>query len=508
MTLKNPLFMGIDAGSTKIRALIFDIKGQLVAQASMKMPTIYSNLGWAHYDPEELWKITTKVINKSLSLIDDPKRVVSVAVASVGETAIILDKNNKPIYHSIAWFDKRAKDHSKKIEKMIGSEKLFKITGLTQEPIFAINKMLWLKEKEPEIYEKSSKWVIIANYIAWKLSGEQVTDYSLACRTLAFDLQKLKWSKEIIEELDLKKSFFPEVRPTGSKLNYVKDDASRQTGLSTDCIVGVGGHDHPLSALITGAIKYGVMSNSIGTAECLLTGIEKPSFDLRLIDLGFAEHVIVSSDRQYYYLFGSIWTTSASIDWIKNIVAGKESFSEIINKVKAIPSGANGVNFFPHLRFGSPPNPVQNSRGAFTGLSTDTDSSTLLRAVLEGVSLDTKHVFETMIKQLNTSYEEILTTGGATQNKLLLQIRSDILNKKLKVINLVETVSLGAAFSGAIAAGYFSSFDEVIENLDFETEIVNPNENNTEFYDRLYQDIFVPVLEHILKINELSLKKR
>ena len=141
-------------------------------------------------------------------------------------------------------------------------------------------------------------------------------------------------------------------------------------------------------------------------------------------------------------------------------------------------------------------------------MSTDTDSSTLLRAVLEGVSLDTKHVFETMIKQLNTSYEEILTTGGATQNKLLLQIRSDILNKKLKVINLVETVSLGAAFSGAIAAGYFSSFDEVIENLDFETEIVNPNENNTEFYDRLYQDIFVPVLEHILKINELSLKKR
>ena len=173
MTLKNPLFMGIDAGSTKIRALIFDIKGLLVAQASMQMPTIYSNLGWAHYDPEELWKITTKVINKSLSLIDDPKRVVSVAVASVGETAIILDKNNKPIYHSIAWFDKRAKDHSKKIEKMIGSEKLFKITGLTQEPIFAINKMLWLKEKEPEIYEKSSKWVIIANYIAWKLSIQQ-----------------------------------------------------------------------------------------------------------------------------------------------------------------------------------------------------------------------------------------------------------------------------------------------------------------------------------------------
>ena len=109
-----------------------------------------------------------------------------------------------------------------------------------------------------------------------------------------------------------------------------------------------------------------------------------------------------------------------------------------------------------------------------------------------------------MIKQLNTSYEEILTTGGATQNKLLLQIRSDILNKKLKVINLVETVSLGAAFSGAIAAGYFSSFDEVIENLDFETEIVNPNENNTEFYDRLYQDIFVPVLEHILEINNAN----
>ena len=113
-----------------------------------------------------------------------------------------------------------------------------------------------------------------------------------------------KWSKEIIEQLDLKKSFFPEVKPTGSKLNYVTSDASRQTGLPTDCIVGVGGHDHPLGVLITGAIKYGVMSNSIGTAECLVTGIEKPSFDLRLIDLGLVEHVIVSPDRKYYYLFG------------------------------------------------------------------------------------------------------------------------------------------------------------------------------------------------------------
>ena len=508
MTLKNPLFMGIDAGSTKIRALIFDIKGLLVAQASMQMPTIYSNLGWAHYDPTKLWEIAVKVINKSLSFVDDSKRVVSVAIASVGETAIILDNNDLPIYHSIAWFDKRAKEQSERIEKMIGSERLFKITGLTQEPIFGINKMLWLKENEPEVYEKSSKWVIIANYIAWKLSGEQATDYSLACRTMAFDLQKLDWSQEIIKELNLKKSFFPEVRPTGTKLNYVTEEASKRTDLSTDCIVGIGGHDHPLSALVTGSIRTGVMSNSIGTAECLITGIDKPSLDLQLKDLGLAEHVIVTEHKQYYYIFGSIWTSSASIDWIKKILAKKESFSEVIKKVEKIPPGANGVNFFPHLRLGSPPNPVKNSRGAFTGLSTDTDSATLIRSVFEGVSLDTKHVLQTMIEQLNNSYEEILTTGGATRNKLLLQIRSDILNKKLKVINLVETVSLGAAFSGAIAAGYFSSFDEVIENLDFETEIINPNENNTMIYDRLYQDIFVPVLEHILKINELSLKKR
>ena len=506
MAIDNPLFMGIDAGSSKIRALIFNSKGLLVAQSSEKMPTIYSNLGWAHYDPKELWKITIKVINHSLSLIDNPKRVVSVAVASVGETAIILDKNDQPIYHSIAWFDKRAKDQSEKIVKMIGSEKLFKITGLIQTPIFGINKMLWLKENEPHIYEKSSKWLIIANYLAWKLSGEQATDYSLACRTFAFDLQRLEWSKEIIEQLDLKKSFFPEVKPTGSKLNYVTSDASRQTGLPTDCIVGVGGHDHPLGVLITGAIKYGVMSNSIGTAECLVTGIEKPSFDLRLIDLGLVEHVIVSPDREYYYLFGSLWTTSASIDWIKNIVAGKEDFSEIIKQAEKTPPGANGVNFFPHLRFGSPPNPVLNSRGAFTGLSTDTDSSTLLRAVFEGVSLDTKHVLETMMKQLNTSYEEIFTTGGATQNKLLLQIRSDILNKQLKVVDLIETVSLGAAFSGAIAAGYFSSFDKVIENLNFETEIIQPNRKDSIFYSKQYQDVFVPVLKYILDINKLTLQ--
>ena len=273
----------------------------------------------------------------------------------------------------------------------------------------------------------------------------------------------------------LKKSFFPDVKPTGTKLNNITNEASKLTGLSENCIVGVGGHDHPLSALITGFIQPGIMSNSIGTAECLLTGIDKPSLDLKLIDLGLVEHVIVSAEKKYYYLFGSIWTTSASIDWIKSIVAKKESYEEIIKKVKSVPPGSNGVNFFPHLRFGSPPNQVLNSRGAFTGLSTESNSSNLLRSVLEGVSLDTKNVFETMKNQTNTKYDEILTTGGATQNKLLMQIRSDVLNKKINVLNLVETVSLGAAFSGAIAAGYFSNFSEIINSLDFENEISDAN---------------------------------
>ena len=115
MISEKPLFMGIDAGSSKIRALIFDQKGKLISQASDSPKIYHSNIGWAHYDPQEIWETTANVIKKSLSFIDNPKRVVSVAVASVGETAIILDEKNEPIYHSIAWFDKRAKDQSEKI---------------------------------------------------------------------------------------------------------------------------------------------------------------------------------------------------------------------------------------------------------------------------------------------------------------------------------------------------------------------------------------------------------
>ena len=114
MISEKPLFMGIDAGSSKIRALIFDQKGKLISQASDSPKIYHSNIGWAHYDPQEIWETTANVIKKSLSFVDSPKRVVSVAVASVGETAIILDEKNEPIYHSIAWFDKRAKDQSEK----------------------------------------------------------------------------------------------------------------------------------------------------------------------------------------------------------------------------------------------------------------------------------------------------------------------------------------------------------------------------------------------------------
>ena len=502
------LFMGIDAGTTKIRALIFDDRGTLISQASDTPKIYHSHVGWAYYDPKSIWITTARVIKKALSYIDKPERVISVGVASVGETAIILNKNNKPIYQSIAWYDKRAKDQSDRIEKKLGSNNIFKITGLIQEPIFGINKMLWLKEKEREVYAQSNKWLIIADYINWKLCGEQATDYSLACRTLALDLSKLQYSDSIIKNINIKKNLFPELRPSASKLGAVNFQASKETGLSQGCVVGIGGHDHMVGGLITRSLQIGKITNSVGSAEAIMTGIEKPSQNLAFKKAGIVEGVISTNKKNYYYLFGSMFTACAAIDWIKLLVARNESYEKINYQINKLPIGSNGIIFYPHLRIGSPPNPIQNTRGAFSGLSTDTDKYNIIRSVYEGISFDAKNALDVMQKILKIKIKTILMTGGGSQNTSLVNIRANIFNANLKTLNIPESVSLGAAFCGATAKGYFSSMDEAIKNIKYKEKKIYPNKKSSKKYLKIYNKLYLPGLKNILHTNKLAITNK
>src|SRR5680860_211382 len=216
-----PFLIGVDVGSTNIKAAVYDIQGQSVAHASVPTITHYPQPLWAYYDPEELWDSVCAVIREAVTSLDDPRRITGIAVASVAEAGIPVDRGGYPAYDAIAWFDRRTIPQMEWLAKTIGEDTLFSVTGLSLQPIFSLCKLLWIRDHHPEVWERTSRWLMVADFIAYRLSGEQATDYSLASRSLAFNLARREWDSGLLTAAGVPSSIMAPAVQSGVALGRV-----------------------------------------------------------------------------------------------------------------------------------------------------------------------------------------------------------------------------------------------------------------------------------------------
>jgi xylulokinase len=261
-----PLLVGIDAGTSGIRVLVFTLDGQIVAQASRTVPIERPRPGWAEHRPDDLWAAARDALRGALAQLEHPERVVGVAAASVGEAFVALDREGQAIGPTIAWYDERPRAELDWLTRTIGLERLHGLCGLSPDPTFSLCKLLWLKANQPEVLERAVRWLNVTHFLAWKLCGEMTCDPTLASRTLAFDLHERVWADDLIAEAGLSPDLFAPIRPNGARLGAVTSEAATQTGLPQGCAVGVGGHDHIVGALALGALGPGILFISLGTA--------------------------------------------------------------------------------------------------------------------------------------------------------------------------------------------------------------------------------------------------
>ncbi|MEZ5905366.1 MAG: FGGY family carbohydrate kinase [Geminicoccaceae bacterium] len=213
-----PLLVGVDAGTTNTKAIIVDLAGRVVAEASEPTRIEYPRPEWAEYAAETLWEVTARAIRRAVAQLDDPRRIEGVAVASMAETAVPLDAKGAATGPAIAWFDKRTRAELALIEERVGPDRLFAISGLAPEPIFGLCKLLWHKRHRPESFARTVKWLNAADYLAWRLSGEMATDYSLASRTFALDLGTQRWSTEVLEAVGVDASLMAPLVRSGQRV--------------------------------------------------------------------------------------------------------------------------------------------------------------------------------------------------------------------------------------------------------------------------------------------------
>ncbi|HXF64832.1 MAG TPA: FGGY family carbohydrate kinase [Caldilineaceae bacterium] len=483
-----PVLIGIDAGTTTIKAIAFAPEGSVLAQAAAPTPTHHPRPGWAYHHPEELWQTVVGLLRDLTARLAAPHRIASVAIASVGEAAVPLDAHGRPTYEMIAWFDTRTVAQAEWLGRVVGGRRIFEVSGLALQPIFGLCKLLWLRDQAPDAYARTARWLNTADYLAYRLCGVQATDFSLASRTLALDVRRRCWAGDLLAEIGIPPHLFAPLQASGTPLGPVLPEVAAATGLPPQTRVAVGGHDHVCGALALGVVEPGTALNSLGTAEAVFLPIIAPLDDPRLAEQGYAQGLHV--DGEHAYALGGLYTSGACVDWFRAACAPAVDYATLISEAEAIPPGSVGVCFLPHLRLANPPYLDAKGRGAFVGLSADVTRGALFRAVLEGMACEVRHTLEPLLGFTSTPLRRIVATGGGARNTLLIRIKAAVLNQPLYVSHVQEATALGAALLGGLGAGVYTGVDNALAAVRQPETAVTPDPEWAAFYARLYAEVY------------------
>jgi xylulokinase len=478
--------LGIDVGTTNCKALIFDTAGVQRASASRPTPVRQPRPGWAEHDPEALWQAVVAVVRQALGQVD-PAHVRGVAVASLAEAGLLLDAAGRPLHPLVAWYDSRSDPQYRRWLAQFGEERFRSVAGNRPNPIFGVFKLQWLRDNAPQAYSAAACWLHVADYIAFRLSGVQATDYSLATRTMLFDLPGLRWSDALIGAAELRADLLAEALPAGTRLGGVTQAAAEATGLPAGVAVGCGGHDHICGALAAGAYQEGVGLDSMGTAEAAFLPLDT----LRLEAAGasarcsFSAHVV----RGKYCAMKGIRSSSAAVAWSAGLLnigsPDLASYERMQAAASQAPAGSRGVFFLPRLA------PID--RGAFVGLTAEAGPAEMARAVYEGLAYEWRAYLEAIEQVTHSRATTIKLIGGGAQTALWVQIKADVLGRPLHVLDLKESTALGAALLAGQAAGLFRDEAAALAGLRHAERVVLPDSRNAALYDRCYREVYTRI---------------
>lgn len=486
------LLLGLDVGTTSIKAVVYRPDGLAVAAAASPTPTHVPRPRWAYYRAEELWQTVVSTIRQAVAEVPDPAQITSVAVASVAEAGVLLDTAGNATTDIIAWYDTRTRPQAEWLAEQIGQDELFARTGLSLQPIFSLCKLLWLREHEPEAWRRSVHWLLISEFIAFKLCGERGSEPSQASRTLMMNIHDLRWDQRTLDQAGIDREMLAPLGPSGTLLGTVTPDTAAATGLPITAKVSTGGHDHVCGAFAAGVTRPGQMLNSLGTAEAVFVPLAEPLMDPKVGRQGYTQGAHVAGGG--YYVFAGQYTSGASIDWMRGLLGDGEQrlpYDETMALAETAPAGSLGLVFLPHLRLANPPYDDPRSRGAFLGLTVETGRSAVARAVFEGLAFETMGTYEPLREYPQVvPPESVVAIGGGTRNQMLMRIKASVSGLPHQIIDAEEATALGAAMLGGVGAGVYADATEAISALRYGQHEVLPNPENAAIYREIDQQVF------------------
>lgn len=498
---------GIEIGTREYKVGIYDENSNLAAFASEPVRIAYFvdqlHPDWSFWKPEEVWAAVVRVVQRALRQLDRPWDVRAVSLTGVGLDGLPVDKNGEPLYPIISWQCNRAAKQSEEFLGRVSRSEVFQITGNQVMANHSIYRFMWIKEKYPVIYEKTYKWLMIEDYVNFKLCGEFATDKSLACTTSMYDVGKQCWAEDILEKAGLDLEKMAEVKESGTVLGKISRRAARETGLSEDTMIVLGGHDYMCAALAAQSLHGESVVDMVGSWEMMIAGTDMPVLNENIYHAGFMVANQVTRGR--YAVVGET-VSSSMVDWFRDQVVysctleANEKKKEIAWRnlcalAERNPPISKGVFFLPHCFGAGAPTPDSKSSGIFLGLSDLTDTSDMLSAVIEGLNFQFRNMLDSLEKAMAIDISTIVCIGEDTVNTSMMQNKADVTGMCVEVPSIDSVTTFGASILAGLGCGIYHNCKEATGKIQ-ERVLYEPNLEHVKRYDEgfaLYRKIYTSV---------------
>ena len=493
-SLAENYLIGMDLGTTNVKAILMDADGNVQARASRENHLIFPGKSMVEQSADEWWNNAREVFREITSAVDPEivRRVRGISISSQTVTMLPVDKDGNPLRNAMIWMDGRSAKEMHYISLMLGHDHYVDIIGGQPDVAFLPNKILWYKMQETDLYLKTAKFMQASSYINFKLTGQMTTDLDQAVRTQCMDISTLKWSKEIgnVIGVDLD-AMLPEVHPVTDIIGTVTPEAAAETGLMCGTPVTAGASDALTSVYATGITQLGDACESTGTSSLVFVGSAVKS----------ANNVPVVTKPygvgEVPFIFDApISTSGASLKWYLDTFGQPErdkaaSLSkdvyELMNEIALeVPAGSHGTMFFPYLIGERAPLWNSHAKGMFIGMSLDTTRAGILRSIFEGTAYAVRHVVET-VKASGGQINCLRVTGGGAKSRTWSMIKASMLQVPVMMLDARSgDVPFGDCLIAGQATGVYTDMTQTIERLIHVKEVIQPNEAWAAVYDKLY----------------------
>lgn len=481
---------GLDIGTTGCKLTVFDRDGTYLGKAYRDYP-VKRSVGEHEVNVEAIMDGVLAVLKEMAEKYPDIK---GIGVTSFGETFVLTDERGIPLHKAMLYTDPRGADECRVLTEKIGGKTIASITGLRPHEMYSLPKVMWMRRNHPELYEKARHLFLMEDYVVFHLTGTAQIDYSLAARTMAFDITTLKWSEEMFDAAGIEKKLMSKPVPTGTSAGCILEEIAKVIGLARETQIVSISHDQVAAAVGAGVFDSNFAVDGAGTVECVTPVYDQLPELEKMYEGNYAVVPYVIPGKYVAYAFS--YTGGALIQWCVDTIAKKEK--EIAENEKVSVNAyierefgfdftePTGMLVLPHFAGAATPYMDTGSKGAIVGLTAETSVSEIYRACMEGVGYEMMLNME-CLEQSGLHFQMLHATGGGAKSEIWMQMKADMLGIPITALKTSDAGTVGSAMLTGIAAGCFADLSEAVVHMVKKTKVYNPRKEMHDKYKEIYQ---------------------